>query len=108
METIKTEVNCCWTVERLSVLHQLTQEPIEIDSYLDCFSCIWETKDIYIPGKKVWAVLLPCFVVKRLRSLAKFFKQVNSVSPIDLREFGEKIALSLDWDMYIYIYIYLV
>ena len=55
----------------------------------------------------MWAVLLPCFVVKRLLcSLAKFFKQVNPVSPIDLREFGEKIALSLDWDMYIYIYIF--
>jgi hypothetical protein len=25
------------------------------------------------------------------------FKQVNPVSPIDLREFGEKPALSLDW-----------
>ena len=67
-------------------------------------SKIWQTKDIYIyiyiPGKKVWAVLrlLPCFVVKQLLcSLAKFFKQVNPVSPIDLREFGEKIALSLDW-----------
>ena len=46
----------------------------------------------------MWAVLLPCFVVKQLLcSLAKFFKQVNPVSPIDLREFGEKIALSLDW-----------
>ena len=67
-------------------------------------SKIWETKDIYIPGKKVWAVLLLCFVVKRLLcSSARFFKQVNPVSPIDLREFGEKIALSLDcprkpWD----------
>ena len=42
----------------------------------------------------MWAVT--CFVVKRLLcSLAKLFKQVNPVSPIDLREFGEKIALSL-------------
>ena len=53
----------------------------------------------------MWAVLLPCFVVKRLLcSLAKFLRQVDPVSPIDLKEFGEKIALSLDWDMYIYIF----
>ena len=66
-------------------------------------SKIWETKDIYIAGKKdkkAWAVLLPCFVVKRLFcSLAKFLKQVDPVSPIDLKEFGDKIALSLDWHL---------
>jgi hypothetical protein len=34
-------------------------------------------EDIYIPGKKVWAVLLPCVVVQRLLcSLAKSFKQL--------------------------------
>jgi len=27
------------------------------------------------------------------------FKQVNPVSRIDLRKFGEKIALSLDWHL---------
>ena len=55
---------------------------------------------IHIPGKKVWAVLLPCVVVKRLLcSLAMTFKQVNPVSRIDLRKFGEKIALSLDWHL---------
>ena len=44
------------------------------------------------------AVLLPCFVVKQLlHSLAKAFKRVNPVSPIDLRDFGEKIALPWDW-----------
>ena len=29
----------------------------------------------------------------------KVFKQVNPVSPIDLREFGEEIALSLNWQI---------
>jgi hypothetical protein len=44
------------------------------------------TEDIYIPGKKVWAVLLPFVVVKRLLcSLAMSFKQVIPISPIDLR-----------------------
>ena len=51
-------------------------------------SKIQETKDIYISGKKVWTVLLPCVVVKRfLCSLAMSFKQVNPLSPIDLRGF---------------------
>ena len=53
---------------------------------------------IYIPGEKVWAVLLPCVVVKQLLcSLAMSFKHINQVSPLDLGEFGEKIAVSLDW-----------
>jgi len=37
----------------------------------------------------------PDVVVKRLLcSLARSFKHLNPVSPIELREFGEKIALS--------------
>ena len=38
------------------------------------------------------ATALCCVVVKRLLySLAMFFKQVNPVSPIDLREFDDKM-----------------